>query len=238
MKNWEEFYEKIERLSLPELEIKINKLYIKFQKSHDYKNERLDACLSQRKYLINQNFKFTPEVVNHIERVNRILTENRAKVLTRCGQLYRQMLQLKSQGDEFLDDFDIEGTVAINFHGEESVLTLDQDENNGQSDYIAMADVLDFTQTVFESVTSFSFSSYSDATDFMASDKKLNLIDFGLEYNWNDELLSAPELSSIPYFCYASHVLFVDLNYSLSDIIRFNDFCNEVKVSYQNNVEK
>ena len=57
--------------------------------------------------------------------------ESTAKVLQRTGLLYRQMLQFKMKGDEFLDDFDVEGTVAVEFRGEESVLMLDEDENNG-----------------------------------------------------------------------------------------------------------
>jgi hypothetical protein len=158
IENWEEFYAEIEKLMLPELEVKIKELYEGSQTNQNRKDDRLKACLWQRKDLINKNFKFTPEAVKHIERVNRMLSESRAKVLNRCALLYRQMLQLKKEGDDFLDDFRIVGTVTIHFRGEESVLTLDNDENNRQSDYVAMADVLENTQTDFECLTSFSFS--------------------------------------------------------------------------------
>ena len=168
--------------------------------------------------------------------MNRILTESTAKVLQRTVLLYRQMVQLKAQGDDFLDDFEVEGTVAIHFCGEESVLTLDEDENNGQSDYVAMADVLDYTQLAFEYLRSFSLSD-RDNVDSNATDEERET-DNMLELNWNIELLSAPELSHIEYFCYASHILFVDSNYSFSDAIRVNDIWNEVKVTHQNWGEK
>jgi hypothetical protein len=150
IENWEEFHLEIEKMSLPELEAMIKKLYKEFQRSHVNKNDKLNACLSQRKYLINKNFKFTPEAVKHIERVNRILTESTANVLKRSGFFYRQMLQLKAEGDDFLDDFDVEGTLSVHFNSEEPVLMLADDENNGQSDYIAMADVLEYTSGAFE----------------------------------------------------------------------------------------
>ena len=169
----------------------------------------------------------------HIERVNRILTEGRAKVLQRCGFLYKQMLQMKKQGDDFPDDFEIEGTVTVRFNNEDSVLTFDDDENNGQSDYVAMAEVLEVTQTDFECLTSFYFSWCKDA-DLQASHEELGIIDRSLKTNFNYELLDAPELRHIEYFCFASHVLFVDMDYSLSDIIRINDVWNEVKVTHQN----
>ena len=236
IENWEEFYEEIEKLSLPELEAMIKELYQKFQKSRSYSDDLLNACLSQRKYLINRNFIFTPEAVYHIERVNSILTKSTAKVLNRTEFLYRQMVQLKAKGDDFLDDFNVDGTVAVGYSGEESILTFDKDENSGQSDYHAMADVLDFTNNAFEYLRRFSISDGGNLIHEETEDKFI--IDHTLELNWNIELLSAPELSSIEYFCYASHILFVDSRYSLSDIIRINDFRNEVKVTHQNWGEK
>ena len=62
----EEFYEDIEKLSLPELEVMIKELYKEFQRSHHHKDHRLNACLTQRKYLINKDFKFTPVAIKHI----------------------------------------------------------------------------------------------------------------------------------------------------------------------------
>lgn len=142
------------------------------------------------------------------------------------------MVQLKAQGDDFLDDFQVDGTVAIHFCGEESVLTLDEDENSGQSDYVAMADVLDYSQLAFEYLRSFTLFD-RDNVGSNATDEERET-DNMLEFNWNIELLSAPELSAIEYFCYGSHILFVDSDYSISDCIRINDVWNEVKVTHKN----
>jgi len=233
IENWEEFHAEIEKLSLPELEIRIKELYKEFERSDSRKDDKLDACLTQRKHLINMDFKYTPEVISHIERVNRILTESTAKILQRTGLLYRQMLKLKAEGDDFLDDFEIEGTVSVHFNNEESILTLDEDENNGQSDYVAMAEILDDTQPELKFRMPFSFS-YNEDADWQASDEDLGIKDRMLRSNWNIELLRAPELSHIEYFGYGSHILFVDSNYSISDAIRVNDVWNEVKVTHQN----
>lgn len=237
IENWEEFHNKIEKLSLPELETMIKGLYLEFQKSKAYRDDRLQACLMQRKWLINRNFKFTPEAVKHIERVNRILTEGSAMVLKRCGLLLRQMLKIKQEGDDFLDDFEIEGSMSFPFGDEESVLVLIEDENSGQSDYVAMADVLDYISPDFGILSGFHFS-YSEGTDWQMSDEELRIKDDRLEFNWNIELLDAPELKLIEYFCYWAHILFVDMNYSISDVIRLKNFRFEVKVTHQNWGEK
>jgi len=225
--NWDEFDSEIEKLTLSELEDKIKEYYKELRNTNTYEDDRLYFCLSRRKYLININFIFTPNVVRHIERVNRLLMESTAKVIKRTNLLYRQMIQLKANNDDFLTEFSVDGTVAVEYLDEESVLIHEKDENKGQSDYLAMADILDFTQTTFEHLVSFSLWSESLVNDEQITDNTL-------EYNWNHELLDAPELCNINYFCRASHILFTDTNYSISDIIRIKSICNEVKVSHKN----
>lgn len=237
LENWKDYYDEIEKLSLSELETRIKGLYLEFQRSKLVRDDRLQACLTQRKRLIDRNFKFAPEAVKHIERVNRILTEGSAMVLNRCGLLFRQMLKLKQEGDDFLDDFEIEGSMSFPFGDEESVVVLVEDENNGQSDYVAMADVLDYTSPDFGILSGFHFS-YREDADWQMSDEELRIKDNRLDFNWNIELLDAPELSAIEYFCYWSHLLFVDMDYSISDVIRLKNFRFEVKVTHQNWGEK
>lgn len=122
--------------------------------------------------------------------------------------------------------------MSVMFNNEESILTLDEDENNGQSDYAAMAEVLEDTQHAFEHLRMFTYFD-RDNVFCSSTDEELET-DNSLEINWNIELLDAPELSHIEYFCYASHLLFVESNYSISDAIRINDVWNEVKVTHQN----
>ena len=232
LENCDVFCNEMEKISLPELEEKIKEFYKEFQKSNYYVDERLEFCLSHRKYLINQNFGFTPNVVKHIERINRMLMESTVKVRQRTDLLYQQMVEIKAQGDDFLDDFEVEGTMSVDFQNKDSVLTLDKDENNGQTDYLAMADVLDFTQTIFRNLCSFLLNDKSDEPENENNDNLA--IDYTLELNWNIEILNAPELRGIHYLCHASHVLFTDTHYSISDIIRIKNICNEVKVTHRN----
>ncbi|NVN95554.1 MAG: hypothetical protein HXX18_09760 [Bacteroidetes bacterium] len=227
IKNWEKFYSEIQKLSLADLEIKIKAYYEEFKRSSSYEDERLSICLSQRKYLINENFHFTPNAVRHIERVNRLLLESTAKVIERTNLLYKQMAELKSNNDDFLTEFSVDGTVSVDYIDEASVLIFKEDENNGQSDYVAMADVLDFTQIAFEYLVSFRLWSESYAIDKQITDDSL-------EYNWNQDILNVYKLGSINFFCKASHILFTDTNYSISDIIRIRNISNEVIVTHKN----
>lgn len=228
----EAFYSKMESLSIPELEKMIKKLYEKLKSNRLDYDEKLEACLSRRKYLINKDFLFTPQVVTKIERVNTILIENTSNILVKASIINRQMQKIKAEGDDFLDDYIIQATIGVIFNGDKSIQSLDEDENYGQSDYATMADILDFTHFPIEHLRSFTFfdrdNVWSDETN------EILFSDGTLRENWNIEILSAPELSHIPYFCYASHVLFCDSMYSLSDIIRINDIWNEIKVTWLN----
>jgi hypothetical protein len=230
MKDWKQFNREIENLTLTELETRIKELHSKFQRNK--KDYRLSFCLVQRKYLMNEKFKFTPEAVNHIERVNRILTENEQKVWRRSILLYRQMMQNMLEGDDFLDGFMIEGTVGVAFNNSDSLLTLTNDENEGQSDYETMSEILDDEKSP-DYLELFLFSE-ADMDSINKSDEEL--VGPRMKVNWNIELLEAPELSHIEKFCYSSHALFCDSNYSLSDIIRINNFENNVVVTHENTV--
>jgi hypothetical protein len=224
----------LDGMSFRELETRIKELHRETRKRGVSKNDPLRLALFERRRRIRQNFQYTPAQVGQIERVNRILTDGSAKVLQRAGQLYRQMLQLKSAGDEFLDDFEIEATVSIGYSGADSVLRLDFDENQGESDYQAMAEILDDCQSGDRQLRSFHFS-YQPAADWRASDEALGIVDPMMlaGEDWREECLDVPELRHIN-FCYAAHCLFVDSAYSLSDIIRCNDFWNQVRVTHQN----
>jgi hypothetical protein len=232
IKDVEKYFEEMEKPSLPELEIRIKDRFKIFQKNHLCRDKELSLLLKQRKHLINRRIKLTPLIVGNIERMNHILTESTAIVLKKTVQLYDQMTRLMAEGDDFLQYFNVEGKVRLFYPGEVALLILDEDENSGQSDYEAMADILDYMKEDWDFLREFSFCGPDDPANPRNSDESFT--DSTLELNWNIEVLSAPELSSIPYFCYASHRLFCDSEYSISDAIRINDFCNEVEVTYQN----
>ncbi len=228
LENCDAFCNEMGKLSLPELEEKIKEFYKEFQKSNNYVDERLEICLSHRKYLINQNFKFTPNIIRHIRRVNRLIIVSTTKVINHTKKLYREMEQLKAQGDDFLEEFEVDGSVAVEYLNKDSVLILEEDENNGQSDYVAMADILDYTNIAFRPLRTFY---YNVLTDIIDDDL---FTEDSYEHILNNDILNAPELSKIEYFGLTSHRLFVDSNYSISDIIRIKNICNEVKVTHRN----
>jgi hypothetical protein len=146
------------------------------------------------------------------------------------------MKDQKLAGDDFLDEYIIEATMSVNYINEESILTLVIDENNGESDYHAMAEILHATAGELGNLRRFFFSDF-DNQRFGENDTVFNK-DESLRQNWNFGLIGAPELRHIPYFCYASHILFEESNYSISDIIRINDIRNEIKVKWVNKVIK
>lgn len=224
----------LDSMSLRELEARIKELHRGASPNVVSRNDPLKLALLERRRRIRQTFQYTPEQVSQIERVNRILTDGSAKVLQRAGTLYRQMLKLKSAGDEFLDDFEIEATVSIGYCGADSVLQLEFDENQGESDYQAMAEILDDCPLEDRNLRSFHFS-YQPAADWRASDEALGIVDTMIltGESWDEDCLDVPELRHVN-FCHAAHCLFVDSAYSLSDIIRCNDFWNQVQATHQN----
>ncbi len=232
-------FDDLETLSLTELEDKIKLLYKIYEtcKLNQQKDllDQLDSYLAERRYRIKKGFVFTPLVVKQIERINQILTENTAKLLAKANAINQQMLALKRGGDDFLDEYFLEATLEVRYWDESSLLELEVDENEGRSDYHKMAEILQESRLdghvrrfMYHDPEAVFQEGYGDGFQE----------DQMLEFHWNDEVLSAPELSHIPYFCNASHDLFCYHNYSISDIIRMNDFRNIIKVEWENEIIK
>jgi len=225
----------IESFALPAFEKKILQQYEGYlESSLEDKNYLycMKDCLSMRKDIINQGIILAPEVVKHIERVNNMLIKSTEKLLNKAGELYEQMKALKIAGDEFLDFFTIDATINLNIIDEYTIQSFNIDENNGESNYIAISEVLYATKDEFEYLRRFSFSENNcrlgnDNDDDFKKDESLN-------QNWNINLLDVPELKHIPYICYATHFLFEKTNYSISDIIRINSVNSEIKVTWIN----
>ena len=227
------YNEMIEKMSLPKLEQEILKLYPAYLKGKlSDTGWDLYSCLSQREQIINRNFKFTPNHVKQIERVNQLLTDATAKLLKKAEVLDRQMEAIKAAGDDFLEDYYIEAILKVEFYDEDLILVPDEDENEGQSDYQAMVEVLD--EMVLIPFRSFYFNDKENMETNETDNERYQ--DDLLNNNWNIEKLSAPELSHIPYFCYASYRLFCESLYSLSDIIRIKTFRNEITVCWVNRI--
>lgn len=232
-KQVDKYFEKAEEMSVKELEKEIHKLYPIFLKSNETAKWKMHICLWTRKRKLNKNFKFTAVQVEQLERVNQLLIDTTAKLLKKAEQLDRQMQAIKAAGDDFLDDYYIEARLIFEFQEEDSILVPDEDENNGESDYQKMVEVLDETLTM--PLRSFYFHNKDNTESNETDDKRYE--DNMLNLNWDIEELSAAPLQHIPYFCYASHVLFCHSNHSYSDIIRIKSFRNEIEVLWQNTIK-
>lgn len=209
----------IEKLSLIDLELEIKKLYKSYTKNNNEDRKwKIIQYLEQRKEQINNDFIFTPEIVNHIERVNQILTDKTGMMVKKAAELDRQMQKVIVAGDDFLQDYEIEYSIKVEFNGED-LRHIEVDENQGQSDYLAIADILYFMEvSQLNSWNNFHSIKTDDETE---------------KINWNYELCGFPKLKHIN-FCRASHLLFCHSCYSISDIIRIKNFWTEVNVSWQN----
>lgn len=226
------FKRKIESLTLRYLESEIKKLY---DSNSDINEKRIKDCLQLRKFLINKDYSFNHETIKQIERINQILTYKTARVLKKAIELDKQMQAIKANGDDFLEDYEIEGRLEVNSNIDNLIL-LEEDENNGQSDYSAMNEILYNLDNTLPSCRSFYFHD-RDNTPSHETEEEI-YTDKMLKLNWNIELLGVQELKHIEYFCWASHLLFCDSLYSISDVIRIKDFCMNVKVEWKNLGEK
>ena len=216
----------IESFEIPALESKIVELYEGYLESglqDDDIFECLSDCLQMRKDIINEDIEFTPLIVGQIERVNSLLINTTSNVLLKAKRMDWQLNTLKKEYDDFGDDFSIEIRMGIAYEGENSVLKLDKNENEGQSNYQAMSEILQASSGQFNCLRRFIFS---------ASDRGESFKDESLRQNWNFGILGAPELRDIKYMGYATHLLFADTNYSISDIIRIKECWSEVKISW------
>ncbi len=222
----------IKNLSLNSTEELIKKISGKIINPLFYGTDaHLEEVLNLRCRLINEQIKFSPEMITQIERVNSLLTESREQVWQKMRCLSRQMLQLRESGeDDFLDDFEIEGSVSIEFNGESSISPQKKDENNGVSDYVEMARILhDYALT--STIIYPSLFYFGKDANWNASDEELCMIYHKPRIRALPRYFDLPELKHID-FCEDLLILVNSSLYSISDIIRINDIQKEVKVNW------
>ena len=218
----------IESFEITALESKIVELYDGYMES-GLQDDNIFYCLTDvleiRKDIINEDIEFTPLIVSHIERVNALLLNTTSKALMKAMMMVGQLKTLKNDYKDFQDEFIIEIQLGVAYTDEDSLLTLDTDENEGVSNYQAMSEILKATNGEFNCLRRFIFSELDSGESFF---------DESLRQNWNFGILGAPELRDIKYTGYATHLLFTDTNYSISDIIRIKKCWSEVKISWNN----
>ena len=88
------FYKSIENMTLPDLEIFTEAL----GKEPKMNCEKIDACLGQRKYLLNNMFECTSENVERLFCVANLVKDRVAMLHEKGNQLYSQICQLWKEG--------------------------------------------------------------------------------------------------------------------------------------------
>ncbi|NDV47898.1 hypothetical protein D0T49_12660, partial [Paludibacter sp. 221] len=87
-------------------------------------DELIRLLLKKRKYLLDKTFQYTPENIENLLRVNRILTEGSEKVFLQAQKLHKTMQALN---DSFTQDFEIDGTVRVSYNGNDSLIDFNPD---------------------------------------------------------------------------------------------------------------
>lgn len=216
-KQFDNFVPKIEKLSLPALEKLLKAQYTIYLDScargaEQLASDKIHLCLSERKQRLNKEFGFTPENVARIRQINEQLIIATKSLLDKTKELNEQMSQILQTSDDFLHDYSIEATLTVNWENTDNLITEILDEFS------------------IEPLRSFHF----DSRNTNSPDSISGELD---SFNWNEEALSAPELSEIEYFPYAAHSLFCHLYYSYSDCMAIQSFRNEINVSWGNIVK-
>ena len=222
------FYKAIENLTLPDLEYFIEGLRDDMEINH----EKINACLIQRKSMLEDIFECTPDNVERLHYIANLIKDNTKMLRDKGNQLYVQMQKLWQDGEnEPFTDFRIEISLRISFNDEEiSILHLDDDKSG--SDYVRMAELLD----------DFYFQTHNHGNLITRdSIEKETMIEYfkpleldGKEDDWGESWFfdKFPELQEMP-ITMEFHDLLFHSNYALQDIIRVNDVWSEVKVVWQ-----
>ena len=230
-----EYYETLEKMTLPELEQEIKNLCTATGSDIDteYEHEKIMACLRVRISKLNKIFECTPENIERLHRVANLIKDRTAMLYKKGNQLYEQMWRVwQANENEPFNDFYVELSLNISYNDEHSVLNLPEDGTG--SNYLFMAEVLNsfyFENGVIENLIVCDTRNYYPDTparkfQFSEVDGKIDEWSEG----WFFEKF--PKLKGLPITLEFHNLLFHSY-YSLQDIIRINDVWSEVKVVWQ-----
>ena len=202
---------------------------------YDEKYEKIKELLYVRQSLLDKIFLATPEEINRLEQVNSLLNDSTKKMFHRTASLYRTLLS-SYRDEEFDDDYEVIGSLKCNIdYGSEgecydTILKLDNDEFYG-SDFGYMIALINEMQDI-ENIVECHIN-YKETHTPNMSEKELDCYDHWDDgVSWNEGQLNRKELEHI-CICYAMHVICVHNEYSLSDLLRLNDFWVEVQIKCQ-----
>ena len=222
----EDFFEQIEKLTLPDLERLLEELC---QNKEDNR-EKICRCLDRRKSLLHGIFECTPDNMARLHTMANLI-KNRVTMLRDKGdQLYKQMYVLWQEGkNERFTDFYVEISLQVSFNDENSILHL-ADDHSG-SDYLKIAEILDdFNDSTFENLISGRNCLDYSEDDCRPTFKPDMDIDADCGEPWFFDKFSMLRDLSIGW---EFHNLLFHSNYALQDIIRINDMWAEAKIVWQ-----
>lgn len=220
------FYKEIERMSIPTLEALTEALANDLEVNY----EKIEMCLSQRKYLLTNIFTCTENEMEHLYCVATLIKDQTAMLFDKGNRLYEQMYKLWQEGkNEDFTDFYIKLSLSICYNNANSVLHFEDDLSG--SDYGKMAKVLDnfYYEKLFGNLI------IGDSMDY---DAKISQAKFETEKetddNWGEPWFfeKFPRLKMLP-ITWEFHNLLFHTNYALQDIIRINDVWSEANVVWQ-----
>lgn len=230
------FYEQIKGLTLPELEELIESLCTKklgWIYTTEHNREKINVCLRQRCFLLNNLFECTPENIERLHCVANLIKDRTAMLYKKGNQLYRQMWRLwQANQNEPFTDFYIELELNISYNDEHSVLHLPDDSSG--SNYHLMSEVLDsfyYKQYLIENLI------MSDTIDYdpERENQTFQFHEFeGIIDSWDEPWFfeKFPKLIGLP-ITWEFHNLLFHSHYALQDIIRINDVWSEAKAVWQ-----
>lgn len=199
-----------------------------------YTRQIIRLLLEERKCLLNKSFEYTPENIENLLRVNRILSEGSEKAQSQARKRYEEIM---SRNDGFTQDFEIEGTVRVSYNGVHSLINpTPEEEKEEGAPYPHTPHIMEIIDSAMSG--KFSEDLYACHYNDGYSPEKEDEIDLDNMYldddGWRYALgTNCPEFQGVRC-SWAFKTLTNDSLYALQDIVRINDFWNEVTVIYQN----
>lgn len=191
-------------------------------------DELIRFLLEKRKYMLDKTFEYTPKNIENLLRVNRILSEGSEKVKAQARKLHKAMLALN---DGFTQDFEIEGTVRVSYNGNHSLIDFDPDfDEDDEAPFPSPPHIME----IIDSATPARFPQDLFSCHYDDRDREIDDDDIYCDDGWRFTLRrDCPEFQGARC-SWAFHNLADHSLYALQDIVRINDFWNEVTVIYQN----
>ena len=210
--------ENISKEKLKEIEAEIKKYtgdrlgFIYFKDMTPEKWETFEELLRKRRWILNKLFDFTTENIEKIKKIDDRLRTLTLKLHERVKAMKKKATLIMDDPD-FDDDFEIRGTLRFSWNDEDSVKKFDDDEYYGSDFNLMINAIHDF---YYEQGKYYTY--ILDITpDSYNMDDELE--------DWSEGAFSHPELK----ICYACHCICSHQLYSISDLIRMNDFWTEIK---------